>query len=127
MERDLAGKVGLSFPAFRFTIERGKIKEFALAIGDDNPLYYDVEAARDAGYRDVPIPPTFPTVIEMWAGADFDQLIKVLELNPLKVLHGEQEYEYMHDICAGDEIHGETSVISAVAKRGMSMITLETK
>ncbi len=126
MERDIAAKVGMAFEPFSFTIERGKIREFALAIGDGNSLYASPAAAREAGFRDVPIPPTFPTVIEMWAGADFDELIRVLELDPLKVLHGEQEYEYLQDICAGDELTGQSKVVDVVVKRGMSLITIET-
>ncbi|MGO0061528.1 MaoC family dehydratase N-terminal domain-containing protein [Brevibacillus fluminis] len=126
MERDITAKVGFRFAPFQFAIERGKIKEFALAIGDENPIYYSVEAARAAGFRDVPIQPTFPTVIEMWAGADFDELIRVLELDPMKVLHGEQEYEYVQDIVAGDVITGQTEVTHAAVKRGMSLITLKT-
>lgn len=126
MERDRTAKVGMSFEPFHFTIERGKIKEFAIAIGDENPLYMSIEAAKEAGFRDVPIPPTFPTVIEMWAGADFDELIQVLELDPMKVLHGEQEYEYMQDVCAGDVITGQTKVVNAATKRGMTLFTLET-
>jgi len=119
-------KIGMTFEEFTFTIERGKIREFAKAIGDDNPIYYDIEAAKKAGFRDIPIPPTFPTVIEMWAGADFDQLIQLLNLNPLKVLHGEQKYEYFGDICAGDEITGRTTVINAENKKEMNFITLQT-
>lgn len=126
MERDITAKAGMTFEPFHFSIERGKIREFALALGDENPLYTSVEAAREAGFRDVPIPPTFPTVIEMWAGADFDELIRVLELDPLKVLHGEQEYEYVQDICAGDDITGQSRVVSAVTKRGMNLFTIET-
>lgn len=126
MERDIAAKVGMSFAPFQFTVERGKIREFALAIGDDNPLYHSVEAAREAGFRDVPIQPTFPTVIEMWAGADFDELIGALSLDPLKVLHGEQEYEYVQQIVAGDVITGRTEVVDAAEKRGMTLFTLET-
>ncbi len=114
------------FPAFSYTVERGKIREFALAIGDDNPVYYDVEAAQAQGYRDIPIPPTFATAIDMWAGADFEMLVERLQLQALKVLHGEQSYRYLEEICAGDVLQGETRVISAKEKVGMKLLTLET-
>ena len=38
--------IGLELPSYTYTVERGKIREFALAIGDPNPIYYDEEAAR---------------------------------------------------------------------------------
>ncbi|MBS4172967.1 MaoC family dehydratase N-terminal domain-containing protein [Bacillus sp. FJAT-49736] len=120
-------KTGVTFNVQPFTIERGKIKEFALAIGDKNEIYYDVKSAREQGFRDIPIPPTFPTVIEMWSGLSFETLIKELELDPLKVLHGEQEYEYLEDICAGDEISCVAKVISHTEKRRMNFITIENR
>lgn len=123
---ELEEKIGMTFEPFTFTIERGKIREFAMAIGDQNPIYYDIKVAQKEGFRDIPIPPTFPTVIEMWGGADFDTLIQLLHLNPLKVLHGEQKYEYLGEICAGDVITGKTSVIKAEAKKGMKLFTLQT-
>lgn len=122
----LKEKIGLHFEPFTFTVERGKIKEFAMAIGDDNPIYYDVKEAIKAGHRDIPIPPTFATCIEMWAGANFDQLMEKLELNPLKVLHGEQAYEYLEEVCAGDILHGRTFVKHVESKKNMVFITLQT-
>lgn len=38
---------------------RASIRYFARAVGDDNPVYTDPEAARQAGHRDVVAPPTF--------------------------------------------------------------------
>ncbi|WP_243292451.1 MaoC family dehydratase N-terminal domain-containing protein [Bacillus sp. FJAT-47783] len=119
-------KVGFTFEPFTFSIERGKIKEFALAIGDPNPIYYDIKNAKEEGYRDIPVPPTFATCIEMWEGADFDTLIKALELNPLKVLHGEQTYEYLDCMYAGDVIQGKTSVVKVETKRNLKLVTLQT-
>jgi len=127
MERDISRFVGKAFEPFQFVIERGKIKEFALAIGDDNPIYYQLEAAITNGYRDIPIPLTFPTAAEMWAGTDFDQLIVELQMNPLRVLHGEQEYQYLGEICAGDVLTGQTRVASAATKRNMNFFVLETE
>lgn len=117
MIKDLSNKIGLTFEPYHFTVERGKIKEFVQAIGDNNPIYYSVEKAQEAGFRDVPIPPTFPTVIDMWAGPDFEQMIEKLELDPLKVLHGEMHYKYLSDIIAGEKITGKSSVVAAEEKR----------
>lgn len=118
--------IGVEFPTFTYTVDRGKIKEFVQAIGDQNRIYVDLEVAKAEGFRDIPISPTFATAIEMWEGADFEQLISTLNLNPLKVLHGEQHYEYFADICAGDVLTGKTTCIGEAEKRGMKFITLET-
>lgn len=123
---DITSKTGMELPPFQFTVERGKIQEFARAIGDDNPIYFSLTAAQSAGFRDIPIPPTFPIAIDMWAGMDFEQLVNTLQVNPLRVLHGEQQYEYISPVCAGDELTGTTRIISAVSKRNMNLFTLET-
>ncbi|WP_139490960.1 MaoC family dehydratase N-terminal domain-containing protein [Brevibacillus dissolubilis] len=126
MLKDISKKEGYQFPPYTFVVERGKIKEFALAIGDMNPIYHSKEAAQAEGYRDVPMPLTFPTVLDMWGGNDFEAIIKSLDLNPLKVLHGEQEYQYYGEICAGDELYVQAKVISTEHKRGMNFFLLET-
>ncbi|MBY0156129.1 MaoC family dehydratase N-terminal domain-containing protein [Cytobacillus sp. FSL W8-0315] len=117
-------KEDVKLKPFRFTIERGKIKEFAMAIGDRNPIYFDADIARKEGYRDIPIPPTFPTAIEMWGGLDFETLISLFGLDPLKVLHGGQEYRYMGELCAGDTITAAPQLISAFEKRNLRFITI---
>ncbi|USK46775.1 FAS1-like dehydratase domain-containing protein [Cytobacillus oceanisediminis] len=117
-------KEDVKLKPFRFTIERGKIKEFAMAIGDRNPIYYDADIARKEGYRDIPIPPTFPTAIEMWGGLDFETLISLFGLDPLKVLHGGQEYRYMGELCAGDTITAAPQLISAFEKRNLRFINI---
>ena len=41
---------------------REKIKEYANVLGIENPVHFDVEAARAAGFRDVVAPPMFAVV-----------------------------------------------------------------
>ena len=36
-----------------YQVGREKVREFATAIGDQNPLYHNVEAAQAAGHRDL--------------------------------------------------------------------------
>ncbi len=40
-----ASKIGQSFPPFTIEVERGKVRELALAIGDENPVYQSREQA----------------------------------------------------------------------------------
>lgn len=113
-------KEGLELPPISFAVERGKIKEFVRAIGDPNPIYVDPEAARAAGYRDVIAPPTFGVCAAAWGGPDFETLCRLLEVNPLMVLHGEQEFEYFGEINPGDELLGRTRVTKVLRKKGRS-------
>lgn len=119
--------VGQQLSRYTFTVERGKIREMALAIGDDNPLYTNLDYAREQGYRDVIAPPTFGICIDLWGGHDFTALCKKLQLNPLKVLHGEQEYRYYDDICPGDQLEAVCRLKNYIDKGKMYLFCLETE
>ena len=51
---------GKEYPPYAVTVERGKIKEFARAIGDLSPFYLDDEIAKAGPWGDIIAPPTFP-------------------------------------------------------------------
>lgn len=124
---DIKEKVGLEYEPYSLKVEEGKIKEFAAAIGDTNPIYYEIVEAKKAGYQGIPIPLTFLQVIDMWGGPNFQEKVKKLNLNPVKVLHGEQEYEFIKDIYAGDILNVTSKVVSVDVKKGntggMDLIT----
>jgi acyl dehydratase len=122
---DKSALVGTSFPSYSFTVERGKIWEFAQAIGDSKDVYLDPQQAVQAGYADVTAPPTFGTVVDMWGGPGFSDLCRDIKANPVKVLHGEQEYEYLGDIVAGDTLMVSTTVTGYTEKKNMHLTTLE--
>jgi acyl dehydratase len=100
--------IGREFPPSEpYEVSRVKIKEFADAIGDPNPLYRDQEAAKAAGYPDVIAPPTFPIVISLTGGALNEP---ELGLDFTMVVHGEQRFEYTRPVRAGDVLVTESSV-----------------
>jgi len=84
-------------------LERGRLRFFAKAIGETNPVYTDVAAARAAGYADLPAPPTFLFSAELDAGT-VQRLLDDLEISVAKVLHGEQDFDYHLPACAGDVV-----------------------
>ncbi|MGQ9556551.1 MAG: MaoC family dehydratase N-terminal domain-containing protein [Desulfurispora sp.] len=118
------GLVGSKLPAFTFQVEKVKIGEFARAVGDTNPLYLDSAAARQAGYRDVLAPPTFGICADFWGSMDFMSLCQFLQMNPVRVLHGEQEFIYHAPVCAGDQLTVETVVESDTVKKSLRLVVL---
>ena len=104
-------KVGQSFPPFTIEVERGKIRELALAIGDDNPIYQSREEAQAAGYPDVPLYPTSPTTFTFWGNRKMISQIASLGINLMRVLHGEEEYEYLAPIYPGDTLTGVMTLV----------------
>jgi acyl dehydratase len=123
-------KIGYSFPPFTIEVERGKIRELALAIGDDNPIYQSREAAQAAGYTDVPLFPTAPTLFTFWGNAKMVSQIVSLGINVMRVLHGEEEYEYLAPINPGDILTGVMTVVDGKTRQGkdgssMDILTTE--
>src|SRR4051794_24977365 len=54
--------IGKTYPAVTYAVGREKIREYASAVGETNALYFDVDAAREAGHADVLAPPMFAVV-----------------------------------------------------------------
>lgn len=81
-------------------VEKGAIRRFAEALGEQNPIHFDEAAARAAGYRSLVAPLTFPAALR--AGSD---LREGLMVSPGKhLLQAEQSFEYWKPIVAGDRI-----------------------
>lgn len=110
-------KIGHEFEPFTAEVEQGRLRFFAKAIGETNPIYTDQAAARNAGYRDIPAPPTFPMVLDM-EGSDLPPVLGVLEMDIGRVLHGSQEFEYFGAICAGDTITVSSRIENMFDKKG---------
>jgi acyl dehydratase len=107
LARSTIGKAYDAGPAF--DVSRQRIREFAAAIGDHAPIYYDVDLARAAGHRDIPAPPTFASVpsLQMGQGPRTDPEVG---LDFGRVVHGEQRIELNRPIYAGDILSGTVTI-----------------
>ena len=98
-----ADSVGKRYPPYSYEVGKEKIREYAWAVGEDNPVYFDREQAQAAGFRDVPLPPMFavvysagsvgPAVLDPEVGINFPMMV-----------HGSQEFVWGEPVCAGDAI-----------------------
>jgi len=122
-------KIGQSFPPFTIEVERGKVRELALAIGDDNPIYASKEEAQAAGYDDVPLYPTSATTFGFWGNRKMVSQLVSLGINVMRILHGEEEYEYLAPIFPGDTLTGVMTIADGKTRQGqagsMDIITVE--
>ena len=109
--------IGHAFPAFATEVEKGRLRFFAKAIGETNPIYTDDAAAREAGYRALPAPPTFTSVLDQ-ESPDFLPVLDLLDIDIARILHGSQEFEYLAPICAGDMIRVEVRIADIFDKKG---------
>lgn len=95
--------VGLELPSFTAVAERGQLRFFAKAIGQDNPIYSDLDSALAAGYTDLPVPPTFLFSLEL-GRPDPYRVLRELDIDMRQVLHGEQGFTYDRTAVAGEEL-----------------------
>jgi acyl dehydratase len=108
--------IGKTYPPTLYAAGREKIKEYALAVGEQNRIHLDHEAARAAGFADVVAPPMFavvyanqaviPGLFDPEVGIDFAHLV-----------HGSQEFRWGPLVVAGDEIT-TTMTIADISERG---------
>lgn len=108
--------IGYESPPSELSLERSRLRFFAKSIGETSAIYTDVEAARAAGYADLPAPPTFLFAAEMDSGAS-DLLLQTLEIPIAKILHGEQSFCYHQTACAGDSITVRSRVDDIYVKK----------
>ena len=109
--------IGFESTPLTVDVERGRLRFFAQATGQLDPVYSDVDAARAAGHRDLPVPPTFLCCLSMETPEPFDYLDK-LGIDPVTILHGEQAFEYLAPVYAGDTVTFSTVVTDIYEKKG---------
>ncbi len=119
------GGTGKTYPPSVYAVGREKIREYAYAVGESNPLHLDAEVARGAGYADVVAPPMFavvysgravaPALLDPEVGLDFARMV-----------HGGQEFRWGPLVVAGDEISTVTRVKDISERGGMGFYVFET-
>jgi acyl dehydratase len=118
--------VGKTYAPTVYAVGREKIREYAHAVGETNPLHLDPEAARAAGHRDVVAPPMFCVVYSSPAVAPalFDPEVGI---NFAMMVHGGQEFVWGPLVVAGDEITTTVSVKSIEQRAGNGFYVFESR
>ncbi len=109
--------IGRETPGGTLLVTRSRLRAFARATGQTDPLYTDVGAAKQAGHRDLPVPPTFFFSIDLELPDPFRSLTD-LGVDLRTVLHGEQEFSYHRMAYAGDELSARSRFTDVYTKRG---------
>ena len=122
----MSAAVGKVFPPVTYAVGREKVREYAHAVGETNPLYLDPEAARAAGHADVVAPPMFAVVYASQAviPAFFDPEVG---MDFARMVHGAQEFAWGPLVVAGDEITTEVVVADISDRGGMGFYVFESR
>lgn len=118
--------IGKEYEPVKYIVGREKIKEYANAIGDDNPLYRDEEAAKKSKYGSIIAPPMFIVVYSR------DSMFKLFEdkeidINFSRLVHGEQEFSFHEPVKENDTITTIGKVKDIFDKKNNDFVILETK
>jgi acyl dehydratase len=121
-----AAAAGRTFAAVSYAVGREKVREYASAVGETNPLHLDPAAAREAGYADVVAPPMFavvyaapaimPALFDPDVGIDFARMV-----------HGGQAFEWGPLVVAGDEVATECECTDVYERAGLRYYVFETR
>jgi acyl dehydratase len=109
--------IGRELTPISMDIERGRLAAFARATGQKDPVYSDLDAAKNAGHRDLPVPPTFLFAIELEDPDPF-QWIRDIGINLDYVLHGAQQYTYHRLAYAGERLTARSTITDVYSKKG---------
>ena len=127
---DLQALRALEFPIVHYEVSREKIAEYVTAIGDRSPLSSDPSAAQRAGYRDIIAPPTFAAVFSSLpfrrALADRDW-VAGSTIDPARILHGEQRYEFGRPVMPGDRLLVQSIVTGVDERKGLVFVYVATR
>ena len=109
-----------------YEVGREKIREFARALHDDNPVHWDETAAKAAGHDGLLAPLTIVVLDGTKAQAQlFDQNVPN---DPLRsgVLQVEQRFVFHQPIVAGDRLHSDVSLDAYKTVAGADLFTSKT-
>ena len=109
--------IGHMLPPFQVEVEQGRLRFFAKATGQADPVYIDEEAARAAGHPSLPVPPTFLFCLEM-ESPNPAAIRELLGMDYRSLLHGEQGFTYHRMAYAGDTLTYRQQIADIYDKKG---------
>jgi acyl dehydratase len=115
---------GKTYQELVFEVERDRVTQFALAVGEDDPRFTDLEAAKAEGFPEQLAFPTFPTVLQILTSARV-VVDEELGLDYSRVVHGEQAYEWRRPIVVGDRLRVAPRIADVYAKGPNEYLIIE--
>lgn len=118
---EMRARIGVESAPVTLEIDKTSVRMFARAVGYTDPVYYDEEAARAAGYRGLPAPPGYlgTPVYDPNRHGERPAQLDMEPRRPLKrMLNGGTDVEYLADVCAGDVLTSTSAVASIEEREG---------
>jgi len=120
---ELKQHIGKIDPPHVREVERGAIRRYADAVGNDNPLYFDEEYASESRYGTIIAPPGF-FGWSMQSVPSSEGIIglmtAMINAGYYRILDGGMSYEFFLPVREGDIIIASPKVKDVTAKEGKS-------
>lgn len=108
------------YPDF-YEVGREKIREYAVAVKNDDAVYHDETAAADLGHSSLPAPLTFISVFGYQAQTAFFAAANI-GITDEQIVQVDQELRILQPIRAGDRLYCDVSVHSLRQAHGTDII-----
>jgi acyl dehydratase len=124
---EMRSQIGKETSPWTYEVTTTSVRAFARGVGYTDPVYFDVDAARKAGYRSLPAPPTYLGTPVFLPGRSNDTFSGPNEGGPrlqhgLKgLLDGGTETEYFEQICAGDTLTVSSKLVGLDVRESKSL------
>jgi hypothetical protein len=131
---EMRAKVGWESAPWTYEVTTTSVRAFARGVGYTDPVYFDIEAAKKAGYRNLPAPPTYLGTPVFIPGISDDTFsfppgsFPDVKHNLPGLLDGGTETEYFEQICAGDILTGTVRLAALDTKtsKGLGIMLITT-
>ncbi len=100
------------------TIETGQLRFFAKATDQRDPIYFDEDAAKAAGYRGLPAPPTFAYSLLLAVPDQVRMALECVGADMRYILHAEQGFRNHGMMFGGDQITLTTEILDLYERKG---------
>jgi acyl dehydratase len=127
LTEEMRSHIGEETEPWTCEVTTTSVRAFARGVGYTDPVYYDVEAARAAGYRSLPAPPTYlgtPVFIPGRSSDTFSGPVSTrrgLQHGLKGLLDGGTETHYHADICAGDTLTAVSKLANLEVKESKAL------
>ena len=127
---EMRAVIGVESPPWTHEVTTTSVRMFARGVGYEDLVYYDEDAAKAAGYRSLPAPPTYLGTPIFIPGQSSDTFSGPKESGPSidhglpNLLDGGTDTEYFADICAGDTLTVTSQIVDLSTREGRSTGTM---
>ncbi|ORX06197.1 3-hydroxyacyl-ACP dehydratase [Mycolicibacillus trivialis] len=114
--------VGMShrYPDY-YQVEREKIREYAVAVKNDDDVYFEEEAAAELGHDTLIAPLTFTSVLGYKAQVAFFEHAGIA-LHDAQIVQVDQVFKFVRPVKVGDKLYCDVSVDSVRRAHGTDII-----